>query len=391
MNEMNIPMEPILSPVSGEDVLRPLQMGKRIQTLRKQQEMTQEQLADLLGVTAAAVSKWETNLSYPDITLLCPLARSLHISVDILLGFQEKMTKEECLEALKELEKLFSSHKAEEAVRYCRELLKQYPTDAYLKLRIAGLYVQYLTAMKNGKDSGYSAKFADEQVRQAVELLEYSALSEEKEIAETSWYMLSSLYLMQGEEEKALAALEHLPQPGYDARIMKAGILLQTGKIEEAEKLNQTCLYEAINNSGLYLLNLFTIAEKKGEEQRALDMLEKGLELYEVFQCSKIGIMDTNYHLGKAVIYCRGGKQEEALLELSAVAKGYLRMFAKDIVKLPEYFDKLTIQENYSSRREFLLENAIMLLEQEEGLESLRTREEYKKILADLQEACADL
>ena len=108
-------------------------MGKRIQTLRKQQEMTQEQLADLLGVTAAAVSKWETNLSYPDITLLCPLARSLHISVDILLGFQEKMTKEECLEALKELEKLFSSHKAEEAVRYCRELQKQYPTDAYLK------------------------------------------------------------------------------------------------------------------------------------------------------------------------------------------------------------------------------------------------------------------
>ena len=100
--------------------------------------------------------------------------------------------------------------------------------------------------------------------------------------------------------------------------------------------------------------------------------------------------MDTNYHLGKAVIYCRDGKQEEALLELSAVAKGYLRMFAKDIAKLPEYFDKLTIQENYSSRREFLLENAIMLLEQEEGLESLRTREEYKKILADLQEACAD-
>ena len=78
---------------------------------------------------------------FRSITLLCPLARALHISVDVLLGFQEKMTKEECLEALKEPEKLFSSHKAEEAVRYCRELLKQYPTDAYLKLRIAGLYV----------------------------------------------------------------------------------------------------------------------------------------------------------------------------------------------------------------------------------------------------------
>ena len=118
---------------------------------------------------------------------------------------------------------------------------------------------------------------------------------------------------MQGEEEKALAALEHLPQPGYDARIMKAGILLQTGKIEEAEKLNQTCLYEAINNSGLYLLNLFTIAEKKGRSKELWICWRRDWSYMEVFQCSKIGIMDTNYHLGKAVIYCRGGKQEEAL------------------------------------------------------------------------------
>ena len=54
-----------------------LRIGKKIIELRKTRGMTQEQLAAALGVTAPAVSKWETDSSYPDITLLCPLARAL--------------------------------------------------------------------------------------------------------------------------------------------------------------------------------------------------------------------------------------------------------------------------------------------------------------------------
>ena len=45
--------------------------GKTIQTLRRQKGLTQEQLAEAVGVTAAAVSKWETANAYPDILLLC--------------------------------------------------------------------------------------------------------------------------------------------------------------------------------------------------------------------------------------------------------------------------------------------------------------------------------
>ena len=54
-----------------------LSIGKNIQNKRKALGMTQEQVADALGVSIAAVSKWETGGAYPDITLLAPLARLL--------------------------------------------------------------------------------------------------------------------------------------------------------------------------------------------------------------------------------------------------------------------------------------------------------------------------
>ena len=71
-----------------------LKIGSKIAELRKAKGMTQEQLALALGISAPAVSKWETDNSYPDITLLCPLARALDTNVDTLLEYDEVMTEE---------------------------------------------------------------------------------------------------------------------------------------------------------------------------------------------------------------------------------------------------------------------------------------------------------
>ena len=63
-----------------------LTLGKRIAALRKEKGMTQEQLAEKVGVSAQAVSKWENDASCPDITLLPLLSDILGASVDELLG-----------------------------------------------------------------------------------------------------------------------------------------------------------------------------------------------------------------------------------------------------------------------------------------------------------------
>ena len=64
-----------------------LKIGEVIKAKRKECELTQEELAALLGVTKAAVSKWETAESYPDITLLPKIAEQFHITMDELFCF----------------------------------------------------------------------------------------------------------------------------------------------------------------------------------------------------------------------------------------------------------------------------------------------------------------
>lgn len=61
-------------------------IGKRIKELRRKRDMTQEKLADFLGVTYQSVSKWETGVTSPDLALIVPLARVLGVSTDELLG-----------------------------------------------------------------------------------------------------------------------------------------------------------------------------------------------------------------------------------------------------------------------------------------------------------------
>ena len=60
--------------------------GKNLFRLRKEHRMTQEQLANLLGVAPQSVSRWENSQVYPDTELLPQIASLLHVSIDALLG-----------------------------------------------------------------------------------------------------------------------------------------------------------------------------------------------------------------------------------------------------------------------------------------------------------------
>lgn len=61
-------------------------IGRKIAELRRQKKLTQDDIAAELGVSAQAVSKWENDISYPDIALLSPLAEVLGVSVDEILN-----------------------------------------------------------------------------------------------------------------------------------------------------------------------------------------------------------------------------------------------------------------------------------------------------------------
>lgn len=70
--------------------------GQRFQRLRKEKNLTQEDIASKIGITAQSVSKWENDLSAPDISILLELADILGVSVEKLLGREvNKVTKVE--------------------------------------------------------------------------------------------------------------------------------------------------------------------------------------------------------------------------------------------------------------------------------------------------------
>lgn len=70
-------------------------IGQLIQTKRKDKRVTQEELAQKMGVTKSSISKWETGQTYPDIFLLPKPATYFNVSIDELLGYSPQLTKTE--------------------------------------------------------------------------------------------------------------------------------------------------------------------------------------------------------------------------------------------------------------------------------------------------------
>ena len=72
-----------------------MQMKDVIRRKRKELDLTQEQMAEYLGVSAPAVNKWESGATYPDLSLVPALARLLKSDPNTLMCFRESLTREE--------------------------------------------------------------------------------------------------------------------------------------------------------------------------------------------------------------------------------------------------------------------------------------------------------
>lgn len=114
-----------------------MQLGQVIRKYRKNKNMTQEEIAGRLGVTAPAVNKWENGASMPDIMLLAPIARLLGITTDILLSFREELTAEEIKALVYEADSMLKEKPYEEAFLWVKKKLEQYPNCEQLILQLA--------------------------------------------------------------------------------------------------------------------------------------------------------------------------------------------------------------------------------------------------------------
>ena len=112
-------------------------LGDFIKKLRKQRNLTQEQIADAFGVSCQAISKWETGTSYPDISLLPIIADYFSVSVDYLLGHDTSKQKEDIEQVCNYADTLLEIHDYAQAIPLLREMLIKHPSNEKLMYKLA--------------------------------------------------------------------------------------------------------------------------------------------------------------------------------------------------------------------------------------------------------------
>lgn len=122
--------------------------SENIKRLRKERDLTQEALADFLGISFQAVSKWERGESYPDIELLPTIADFFSISTDELLGVDKAKNEAEILELCEKFDKRKYAGSEGPIGYFMKDAYEKYPAD----FRIAIRYMQHLQAISNSRE-----------------------------------------------------------------------------------------------------------------------------------------------------------------------------------------------------------------------------------------------
>ncbi len=121
-----------------------MSIGTMIKRLRRERNMTQEVLAEYLGVSTNAVSQWECDKTAPDISHIPMLAAIFEVSADVLLGidFSRSKKQAEIAAFVEEYEGLHAKGKQEERLALCREMQKKYPNDETVAYYLMGVLQQ---------------------------------------------------------------------------------------------------------------------------------------------------------------------------------------------------------------------------------------------------------
>ena len=131
--------------------------GENLKKFRKEKEMTQETLAEFLGVTFQAVSKWERGETYPDITMLPVIASFFNVSIDDLLGV-DKVKKEEKIKEYLEFYDKMRFKDTPLTFKNFQEAVKEFPGE----FRILVRYMELLMTEKTAKDAPDYEKVSQE-------------------------------------------------------------------------------------------------------------------------------------------------------------------------------------------------------------------------------------
>lgn len=294
-----------------------MKINEVIRKYRKEANLTQEQVANYLGVTAPAVNKWENGISYPDITLLAPLARILKTNVDTLLSFQEELTPLEINQFLLEVSDLAQTQGFQAAFQKGESIIKEYPCCDALTLYLAQILDMNL-AIQSPEDG-------EKCERKLTGWYELAASSEDQNVAVLAQVALVNKYREKADYERAQQLLDQIPSLGFDKRPSQASLFLALGKEDAAYEIYEQLIYQNAVQITSVLLSLLERIIRKGELEKAE---EYGRIIKELARLLDLGTYIANtpeFYIGLAK-----EDKERSLDALEAMVTGYDSLYVND-------------------------------------------------------------
>lgn len=216
-----------------------LSLGKKIRELRKARGVTQEELANALGISFQAISKWETGIALPDVTMTPAIARYFGVTMDTLFDFDLREMSEKvdriCHEAWK-----YRDAEPEKARAILHDGLRQYPDNDILLNNLLYTY---------DPDTN-----PNDVIDLAARLVEKT---DQADVRYDAARFLAYAYRAKGDEKSALAAIEQIPEIYFSKLSELAFVASGETKRTAADK------------------------EKWISFERTLDMMAKLAEVYE--------------------------------------------------------------------------------------------------------------
>ncbi|NEU05386.1 helix-turn-helix domain-containing protein [Clostridium senegalense] len=360
-----------------------LSIGEVIYNLRKEKGITQDQLGTFIGVSTAAVSKWESGISYPDITILPVIATFFNISMDELFNFKIKLSDKEVMNIFKECEALFSKGNIKSAIEKSKEYVLKYPISYDLKLKIGALFNMY-SWKSNDEEKSMS------MIWYAIKLFEDIAKNcNDIDLIEQSLFQLGAAYSIVGEEDKAIDALEKIKKSQLDTDIVLSSIYIRKKEFKKARELLQSNLFKDINNITMICMGLANSYYNESKSKDRLKIMERyynlSIDLKRMILPKENSILGLHIeYLNLAEVYLNFKEDKKAIKMLYEMVED---IKYNDINNMKKFSNFWCFNEMKTSERTItmnLYENIFKIFEHKE-FDLIRESNDFKNIVKELQ------
>lgn len=336
---------------------------------RKEIGLTQEQIANYLGVSTPAVNKWEKGTTYPDISLLPSLARLLETDVNTLLGFNEGLSDNEIAHFSIDITKEIENNGFDAGFTMAAGKIREYPNCAPLLHSLAVLMDGSLLM------SELTADEKENYQNQIITWYQRAANGNDEKTKNASIFMLAGKYIQMEEYEKAQKLVDTLPvRSAMDKRNLQANIFLGQNKMNEAAELMEHQLLQTANEAYGILLKLTDIEAAAGNTQRASQIAEIASQSVRLFH-----LWDYNSFVAPLQAALAKKDVEESISLLKALLSSVSTPWNTE--HSPLYCRISTVSTAASDSYKKLLPLLLVALENSPEYDFLRSSPEFQELL----------